>query len=256
MKVAQRLTNHILKNLLIIKKNSLRILGNKRPIKILIAPHSFYDSPNGRGRGLFPDYYEWLKFICELSNKTDYEWYIKTHPATDILDKKTINDFVSRYKKIILIPDTTSHNQLIEEGINIVLTVRGSIGIEYSVKNITVINASLNNPHISYNFNIHPKSKEELKDMIFNLSKHVKADLLSDDIYKCYFMKYLFYDHNIFFSNFKSVERQIGGYKCLFSSKIFDYWINYCTPAIQNKIELNLRKFILSGEYKIKSNWN
>jgi hypothetical protein len=238
------------------KNTSLRILGNKRPIKILIAPHSFYDSPNGRGRSLFPDYYEWLEFICELSNKTDYEWYIKTHPATDILDKRTINDFVSRYKKIILIPDTTSHNQLIEEGINIALTVRGSIGIEYATKNITVVNASLNNPHISYKFNIHPKSKEELKDIIFNLSKHVKADLLSDDIYKCYFMKYLFYDHNIFFSNFKSVERQIGGYKCLFSSKIFDLWINYYTPAIQNKIELNLKKFILSGEYKIKSDWS
>lgn len=239
------------------KKTTLRILGNKRPIKILIAPHSFYDSPNGLGRNLFPDFYEWLEFLGELSNKTDYEWYIKTHPTTDILDKKTINDFVSRYKKIILIPDTTSHHQLIEEGINIVLTVYGSIGIEYAAKNITVINASLNNPHISYNFNIYPKSKEELKDLIFNLTKHVNADLFSDDIYKCYFMKYLFYDHNIFFSNFKSAERQIGGYECLFSSKIYDHWINYFTPTIQNKIELNLKKFILSGEYKLKSpSWN
>jgi hypothetical protein len=114
----------------------------------------------------------------------------------------------------------------------------------------------LNNLHISYNFNIYPKSKEELKDLIFNLSKHVNADLFSDDIFKCYFMKYLFYDHNIFFSNFKSAERQIGGYESLFSSKIYDHWINYFTPTIQNKIELNLKKFILSGEYKIKSNWS
>ena len=61
--------------------------------------------------------------------------------------------------KIILIPDTTSHHQLIEEGINTVITVYGSIGIEYAIKNITVVNASLNNPHISYNFNIHLKLK-------------------------------------------------------------------------------------------------
>lgn len=239
------------------KKTHARILGNKSPIKILIASHSFYDAPNGHGKNLFPDFYEWVKFLGELSNKTNYEWYIKTHPGSRILDKKVITDLVSSYKKIILIPDTTPHHQLIEEGINIVLTVLGSIGLEYAAKNITVINASLNNPHISYNFNIHPKSKEELKDLIFNLSKHVNADLFSDDIYKCYFMKYLFYDHNIFFSNFKSVERQIGGYEFLFSSKIFDYWINYYTPNIQNKIELNLKKFILSGEYKLISpSWN
>jgi len=238
------------------KKSYTRVLGNESPIKILIASHSFYDAPNGHGKNLFPDFYEWIEFLGELSNKTNYEWYIKTHPGSRILDKKVVIDLVSRYKKIIIIPDTTSHHQLIEEGINIVLTVLGSIGLEYAAKNITVINASLNNPHISYNFNIHPKSKEELKDLIFNLSKHVNADLFSDDIYKCYFMKYLFYDHNIFFSNFKSAERQIGGYESLFSSKIYDHWINYFTPTIQNKIELNLKKFILSGEYKIKSNWS
>jgi hypothetical protein len=37
------------------KKNPIRILGNKSHIKILIASHSFYDSPHGLGMGLFPD---------------------------------------------------------------------------------------------------------------------------------------------------------------------------------------------------------
>ena len=195
-----------------------------------------------------------MKFIGELSNKTDYEWYIKTHPGIDIIDKKTINDLVSRYKKIILIPDTTSHNQLIEEGINIVLTVHGSIAIEYAAKNITVVNASLNNPHISYDFNIHPKSKEELKDIIFNLNSYVNNNLYSDDIYKCYYMKYL-HDRNVFFSsNYFSKIKQMGGYYSQFSSEFYDRWINYYTPEIQSKFDLNLKKFVLSGEYKIKSN--
>ena len=238
------------------KKTSKRILKNKSPIKILIASHSFYDAPHGFGKTLFPDFYEWLEFIGELSNKTDYEWYIKTHPGIDIIDKKTIDDFVLRYKKIILIPDTTSHHQLIEEGINTVLTVHGSIGIEYAAKNITVINASLNNPHISYDFNIHPKSKEELKNVILNLNNYVNANLFSDDVYKCYYMKYRYYDYNIFFSNFKSSMKQMGGYYSLFSSKIYDHWINYFTPEIQTKIELNLKKFVLSREYKIKSSWS
>lgn len=237
-------------------KTFTRLLKNKNPIKILIASHSFYDAPHGFGKNLFPDFYEWLEFIGELSNKTEYEWYIKTHPGIDVLDKKTIDDFVLRFKKIILIPDTTSHHQLIEEGINTVLTVYGSIGIEYAAKNIAVINASLNNPHISYNFNIHPKTKEQLKDVILNLEKHINYKMPSDDVYKCYYMKYRYYDYNIFFSDFKSVIKQMGGYYSIFSSKIYKHWIDYFTPDIQIKIEQNLKQFILSKKYKIKSNWS
>ena len=248
---------YIVKSAYAQKKTSTRILGNKSSIKILIASHSFYDSPHGAGMTLFPDFFEWLEFLGELSNKTDYEWYIKTHPGIDTFDQKSIDDIVSRYKKIILIPNTTSHHQLIEEGINIVMTIFGSIGIEYAAKNITVINASLNNPHISFDFNIHPKSKEELKNIIFNLSSYINKNRFSEDVYKCYYMKYLHHDFNIFFSNFEDVQMQMGGYNSLFSSKIYDYWISNFTPEIQNKIELNLKKFILSGEYKlISSSWN
>ena len=235
------------------KKVLSKILRNKSHVKILIASHSFHDSPNTLGKALFPDFFEWLQFLGELSKKTDYEWYLKTHPGIDNFDKKTINDFISRYNKIILIPNTTSHHQLIEEGINIVLTVHGSIGIEYAAKNITVINASLHNPHISYDFNIHPKSKEELENKIFNLKNYVNKNLFSEDVYKCYYMKYLHDNQNIFFSNFKDIEKQMGGWYALFSSEIYNYWMNFCTPDIQNKIDLNLKKFILSGEYKLKS---
>ena len=238
------------------KKTPIKILGNKKPIKILIASHSFYDSPHGLGMSLFPDFLEWLEFLGEISNQTDYEWYIKTHPGIDILDQKTIDDFVSRFEKIILIPNMTSHHQLIDEGINIVLTIHGSIGIEYAAKNITVINASLNNPHISYDFNIHPKSKEDLKDIIFNLNNYVNLNLFSENVYKCYYMKYLNEKHDIFFSNYQSIINQIGGSSSPFSSKIYDRWIDYCTADIQTKIEENLKKFVLSREYKIKSNWS
>jgi len=237
-------------------KSSKKILANKKKIKILIASHSFYDSPNGTGTNLFSDFWEWLEFLGKLSNITDYEWYIKTHPGIGIRDTKTIDDFVSRYKKIVLIPNLVSHNQLIEEGINIVLTVYGSIGIEYASKNITVINASLNNPHISYDFNIHPKSREELNDILRSLNNYINLNLSSDDVYKCYYMRYLYHNQNIFFSDFKSALNQLGGYEELFTSKIYDKWINYFSPIVKTKIEINLKKFILSGEYKIKSNWN
>ena len=69
-------------------------------------------------------------------------------------------------------------------------------------------------------------------------------------------MKYRYYDYNIFFSDFKSVIKQMGGYYSIFSSKIYKHWIDYFTPDIQIKIEQNLKQFILSKKYKIKSNWS
>jgi len=238
------------------KKTNSKIINGKKKVKILIASHSFYDSPNGVGKTLFPDFYEWLEFIGKLSDQTDYEWYIKTHPGIGIRDKETINSFVSRFKKIILVPDLTSHHQLIEEGINIVLTVYGSIGLEYATKNITVINASLNNPHISYDFNIHPKSKKELEDIILKIEDYINLNLFSNDVYKCYFMKYLYHNYNIFFRDFKSTEKLIGGYENLNLSKIFDYWIKDLSQDIHGKIKQNIKNFISSKEYKIISSWN
>lgn len=238
-------------------KSNDKLLDNKSSIKILIAPHCFFDSPHGLGKTLFPDFYEWLDFIAKLTSITDYEWYIKTHPKTFPENKAVIKDFVNRYPKIKYLNDEISHNQLIEEGINIVLTVYGSIGLEYAARNITVVNASINNPHISFDFNIHPKSKEDLRKIILSLEKHVNASLSSDDVYKCYYMKYLHYKKDIFIADYKSVIDSMGGYyNSLFTPKIYDFWIKYWSRDIHSHINNSLKEFVLSGEYKMKSNWN
>jgi len=239
------------------KYSDERILQNKSPVKVLIAPHCFFDSPHGIGRILFPDFYEWLDFICKLSIKTDYEWYIKTHPKTFIENKIVVKDFVSRFPNIRYLSDEVSHNQLINEGINIVLTVYGSIGLEYAARKKTVINASMNNPRISFDFNIHPKSKEELKNIILNLKKYINHNIILEDVYKCYYMKYLNYKQDIFIKDFKTEINKIGGYyNSLFTPKIYDFWIKYWSTDIHSQINNSLKKFLLSGEYKMKSNWN
>ena len=46
-----------------------RILRNNKKFKVLIAPHSFCDAPHQLGRHLFPDYFEWLKFIILNASK-------------------------------------------------------------------------------------------------------------------------------------------------------------------------------------------
>jgi len=239
------------------KKSHKRLLKNRNPIKILIATHCFFDSPHGLGKSLFSDFYEWLEFLLELSNLTDYEWYIKTHPNTFPENKKIIASLLKKYSNVNYLNDDVSHNQLIEEGINVVLTIYGSIGLEYAAKNITVINASQNNPRISFDFNIHPKSKEELKNIILNLKKYINHNIILEDVYKCYYMKYLNYKQDIFIKDFKTEINKIGGYyNSLFTPKIYDFWIKYWSTDIHSQINNSLKKFLLSGEYKMKSNWN
>ena len=51
------------------------------------------------------------------------------------------------------------------------MTVYGSVGIEYAYLGIPVINASKNNPHINYNFNINPKNLYEYKKNFIQLKK-------------------------------------------------------------------------------------
>ena len=68
-----------------------------------------------------------------------------------------------------MLPSNASHNQLIKEGIDYVLTCYGTIAHEYAARNITVINASINNPHIAYNFNLNPRSKSQYIKILSNL---------------------------------------------------------------------------------------
>ena len=51
------------------------------------------------------------------------------------------------------------------------LTVNGNIVVgEYPYFGIPAINASLNHPHINYNFSVTPKNKNEYLRLIKNLS--------------------------------------------------------------------------------------
>ena len=59
--------------------------------------------------------------------------------------------------------------------------------------NVPVINTG-DNPHINYNFSLHPKNIDELNDMIFNLNNYVKKiNFNKDEIYEYLFMQYDFF---------------------------------------------------------------
>ena len=66
------------------KKNKNNNLSfDKTKFNILISAHDFYEGPNTWGKFLFPDFYEWLKFLSkyiEKDKKNSRHWFVKPHP--------------------------------------------------------------------------------------------------------------------------------------------------------------------------------
>jgi len=201
-----------------------KLIKNSDKIKILIATHCFFDSPHSYGKNIFPDFYEWLNFLGKISNKTDYDWYIKLHPDYHPLTMNVINYFIKKYNKLHLLPTDSSNLQIIKEGIDFVLTVYGSIGHEYPLFNIPVINASVNNPHIKYKFNVHPRNLNEYKKILLHLNR-INPAINKNKIYEYYYMAYLFKKDNLSLVNYDQILKYVGGYKFQFTSKVYKYWV-------------------------------
>ena len=170
--------------------NLKRVLKKNEKTKCLIAAHHFSDAPNAWGRLLFNDFYDWVQYLGELSERLDYDFYIKFHPMDQKENTKTAEFFLNKYKRFNLVNPNVSHEQLIQEGINLVLTVYGTIGMEYAYHNIPVINASINNPHINFSFNHNPTNLKEYEWSIKNY-KDLDIQFNKDEISEYFYMRYL-----------------------------------------------------------------
>lgn len=228
-----------------------RLLKESSRTKVFIALHCFFDSPHSYGHNLFPDFFEWLDFLGKISLETDYDWYMKTHPDYLPGNMDIINSFLQKYPRFNLLPSESSHHQIIEEGIDIVLTTYGTIGFEYAALGIPVINASLNNPHIAYDFNIHPKNVLEYSEILHNLGK-IDLKIDKNEVYEYYYMKHLYMDSNWLFESHDQMEKDLGGYSKQFTSKVYEYWMEKFTLIKHNEKIAALNLFIDSGDYVLE----
>lgn len=232
-----------------VQKNE-RLLKESNRTKVLIATHCFFDSPHSYGNNLFPDFYEWLDFLGQMTLETDYDWYIKTHPDYLSGTMEVINSFIEKYPKFNILPADSSHHQIIAEGINVALTTYGTIGFEYAALGIPVVNASLVNPHIAYNFNLHPATIEEYSEVLRGLD-HIALNIDKNEVYEYYFMKFIFNTNDWLFSNYKQMEAELGGYNEQFTSKVYELWLREWTPERHDEIKSVLNSFVESGDFRL-----
>ena len=225
-----------------------KILKKNNRFKVLITTHCFFDSPHSYGFNLFPDFYEWLDFLGKMSNITDYDWYVKTHPDYIPGTMEIIKSLIVKYPNLKILPADISHNQIVKEGIGAIFTVYGSVGTEYPILNKMVVNASTNNPHIAYNFNLNPVSIKDYKKVIQKLPKLAKKfSINKKKVYEHYYMKNIHNKKNYFYYNL---------YKKKNHEQIYSHLNNWVTnSSVHKKFEKDLvdkiDKFIKSNKIYI-----
>lgn len=227
-----------------------RLLRDSPNTKVLIATHCFFDSPHSYGNNLFPDFLEWIEYLGSVAARTDYDWYIKTHPDFLPGTMEIIQAFLAKNPKFTLLPSDASHNQIIAEGINAVLTVYGTIGFEYAAKGVPVINASVCNPHIAYDFNIHPRTVPEYEQALLNIPR-LDHTIVRDDVLQYYFMRNIYGSRDIFFTDYWKTVNSIGGDVGEFSPLIYEEWLREWTPESHRHLLETLTNFIRSGNFRL-----
>jgi hypothetical protein len=220
------------------------ILKNNKP-NILVASHCFSDSPHSYGNHFFTDFYEWFLFLSNIAKRTDYNWYIKVHPDFKKISQNFVKNFVVENKKFQLLPSNISHKLIVKQGINFCLTVYGTVGEEYPFYGVPVINATKNNPHINYNFNINPTNLKEYEKILLNLN-NIKLNFKREEVYECYFMKNFFYKNYLFVDDILSLIKKFNGYKNIFNDSLYTYLIKNKLNKDHNSVMKKLDKFINS----------
>ena len=227
----------------IIKKNS--------NVRILIAAHCFSDSPHTNGIHLFPDFVEWLNWLGEISLKTDYEWYVKQHPAFFPSDYIVLEEFCSRFPNVKLVEHTYSNIELINQGINVVLTVYGTIAFEAASLGALVINASRFSPHVNFNFSKSPLTLSEYHETLVNLENIMRTWVVQESsILHFYDIHHLRRNFNWLFQiSYSELTSEFGvDYQDPFELlKFFTARMN--NTELHSKIQLGINSFMASSKY-------
>ena len=169
------------------KPNKLHLPATDK-LRVIVCPHIFNEDSWHSGEQICDNYFGWLECLGEMSNVTDYEWYIKQHPDEMDRGRRLIEAYVKRYNKMKILPTDIAPSDLVKAGFRYAFTVNGSIGHEYPYIGINVINAG-NNPHISFDFCINPKSKKELEEIIENLHI-IDFEPNLEELYQFYYIAY------------------------------------------------------------------
>ena len=232
------------------EKENAKIFRNNGRLNVLIATHDFFDAPHCYGNFFYPDFYLWLFRLKELSKNLNYNWYIKIHPDARGAMADVIGDLFANDKNFTILPREISHNDIINSKIKVALTVHGTIGMEYPLFGIPVVNASPVNPHFGFDFCINPSNKKLYEQTILNLDK-ITAPTDSNMIYLFHHIKHNYYPKSWVFEDYNKMLNDLGGWEKSMTTEIYNYYLDSNNAFSTNTLAAVSKKFISSNELRV-----
>lgn len=241
------------------KKNQIKYLPknfNSNKKNIIIFAHCFFDAVHRFRYSLFNDYFEQINYFIELSDKyKNFNWFIKQHP-NDLKNNDEIYKKIFKVKRNIYLLNKQTPNSFILNKIKpfIGITNNGSIAHELAYFKIPVINTG-DNIHINYKFNLNPKNKNQLLDMIINNKKYKKnLNFKKNHLYEFMYMHY----ENPLQENqerkfLKDKFFATKNFKFNSTDKIYNYYINNHKKNILS-IEKYISIFLKNNKSKLNLN--
>ena len=228
-----------------------KVIDGGASVKVMIATHCFSDSPHTNGSHLFPDFMEWLEWLARYSETTEFDWYIKAHPAFFPSDVVILDKFCSSYPHIKFLSSAYSNKELVSQGINVVLTVYGTIAFEMAYLGALVVNASEFAPHSNYNFSLSPRSISDYKKTLDNLEDLVATFPIDrQEIIHFYDLHHLRRNYYwLFETSFHEISNRFG---VDYSNPldIFCLYLNLLErQTYRDNITAKINKFIHSNSY-------
>ena len=174
-----------------INSNLIKLNSKK---KYFIFSHCFFDTSHNFRNMIYTDLYEWIIETIKIIKLTyNYEIYIKSHPFSKWGNKQILKQIVKNFPDVVLLGEEISNHDIIKSKPELILTVHGSVGHEFPVKKIAVLNAG-DNQHINYQFNLHANNIQQYKDMILNIDKHKKNLIFSHkELCEFWYMRFFHY---------------------------------------------------------------
>ena len=173
------------------EKNTSEKNTQSKKLKIFVALHDFFDAPHCYGNAFYPDFYLWLEALGKLSESTDYEWYLKSNPFEVGESSQIVTRLKSKYPKFSSLPKYFSVEEICDFGIDLVLTVYGTVAWEYSAVGLTVINASKNHPHSKFGFSITPNNRLEYETFLLNINNVLSYEINYKEVEHFFYLHYI-----------------------------------------------------------------
>lgn len=167
-------------------------LFKKRKRNVVIYAHEFYDAPHINRLLLYPDLYQYLKSTLEsLADAEDTTIFIKTHPGGLPGTKEKTIELVNSLNvpHFIILNESVSNKHIVELKPDLIVTARGSIGVEMAYFGFPVV-ALFDNPYANFRF-VHTCYDSESYISIIKGFKKPLVVLDRTEIFSYYYQAFL-----------------------------------------------------------------